>query len=65
MERLAFRYDRHEEITRYIRMWHMYYHPMVMCVFCLLLKNSANPDAMKYKLIPSTFHKICILNSLP
>ena len=23
MERLAFRYDRHEEITRYIRMWHI------------------------------------------
>ena len=27
MERLAFRYDRHEEIVRYIRMWHVYYHP--------------------------------------
>ena len=36
-ERLAFRYDRHEEIVRYIRMWHVYYHPMVMHVFCLPL----------------------------
>ena len=25
MERLAFHYDRHEEIARYIRMWHVYY----------------------------------------
>ena len=33
MERLAFHYDRHEEITRYIWMRHMYYHPMVMCMF--------------------------------
>ena len=32
MERLAFCYDRHEESTRYIRMRHMYYHPMVMRV---------------------------------
>ena len=38
MERLAFRYDRHEEIARYIRMWHVYYHPMIMRVFCLSLK---------------------------
>ena len=38
MERLAFCYDRHEEIVRYIRMWHVYYHPMVMRVFCLPLK---------------------------
>ena len=35
MERLAFRYDRHEGIVRYIRVWHVYYHPMVMRVFCL------------------------------
>ena len=41
MERLAFRYDRHEEIAKYIRMWHIYYHPMVMRVFCLRLKFSA------------------------
>ena len=39
MERLAFRYDRHEEIANYIRIWHVYYHLMVMRVFCLLLKN--------------------------
>ena len=32
MERLAFRYDRHEEIAKYIRMWHIYYHSMVMRV---------------------------------
>ena len=42
---LAFRYDRHEEIVRYIRMWHVYYHldyhPMVIRVFCLPLKISA------------------------
>ena len=41
MERLAFRYDRHEEIAKYIRMWHIYYHPMVMRMFCLRLKFSA------------------------
>ena len=64
MERLAFRYDRHEEITGYIRMRHVYYHPMVMCVFCLPLKFSARfviPDAIKYNLILNTFYKICIL----
>ena len=38
MERLAFRYDRHEEITKYIRMRNIYYHPTVMHVFCLLIK---------------------------
>ena len=41
----------------------MYYHPMVMCVFCLPLKLSAGsvfPDAIKYSLILNTFHKICI-----
>ena len=27
MERLAFRYDRHEEIARHIQMWHIYYVP--------------------------------------
>ena len=37
MERLAFRYDRHEEIIRYIEMRHIYNHPMVMHVFCLPL----------------------------
>ena len=36
--RLAFRYDRHEEIVRYVQMWHIYYHPRVMRVFCLPLK---------------------------
>ena len=30
--------DRHEEIANYIRIWHVYYHLMVMRVFCLLLK---------------------------
>ena len=34
MERLAFRYDRHGKITRYIRMRNIYYHPTVMHVFC-------------------------------
>ena len=38
MERLAIRYDRHEEITRYIRMRNIYYHPTVMQVFCLPFK---------------------------
>ena len=38
MERLAIRYDRHEEIANYIRMWHIYYHAMVMRVFRLHLK---------------------------
>ena len=37
MEGLVFHYDRHEEITRYIRMRDMHY-PMVMHVFCLPLK---------------------------
>ena len=32
MERLVFRYDRHEEVANYIRIWHIYYHPMVMRV---------------------------------
>ena len=39
MERLAFRYDRHEEVTRYIQIRDIYYHPTVMHVFCLPLKN--------------------------
>ena len=38
MERLVFLYDRHEEITKYIQMRHIYYHPTVMHVFCLPLK---------------------------
>ena len=38
MERLAFHYDRHEEIANYIQMWHVYYNPMVMCVL-LTFKN--------------------------
>ena len=33
MKGLAFRYDRHEEITRYIWMRNMHYHTMVMHVF--------------------------------
>ena len=37
MEGWAFRYDGHEEITRYIRMRDIHYHPMVMRVFCLPL----------------------------
>ena len=32
MEGLAFRYDRHEEIERYIQMWRIYYHLMVIRV---------------------------------
>ena len=35
---LAFHYDRHEEITRCIQMRDIYYHPMVMHVFCSSLK---------------------------
>ena len=38
MEGLVFRYDRHEEITRYIRMSDICYHPVVMCVL-LTFKN--------------------------
>ena len=63
MERLAFYYDRHKEIARYIRMWHIYYHPMGMRVFCLHLKFSAGfvfPDAIEYNLILNMFHKTCI-----
>ena len=66
MEWVMFRYDRHEEITRYIQMRDMHYHPMVMHVFCLPLKNSASfviQDAIQYNLIFNTFHKICILIS--
>ena len=38
MERLEFRYDRHEEITKYIRMRNMYYDPTVLRVL-LTFKN--------------------------
>ena len=40
IERLAFLYDRHEEITRHIWMKHIKicYHPTVIHVFCLPLK---------------------------
>ena len=38
IERLVIRYDRLEEITRYIRMRNIYYHPTVMQVFCSPLK---------------------------
>ena len=38
MERLVFRYDRHEESIRYIWMRHIYYYPMVIRVFCVPLK---------------------------
>ena len=38
MERLAFHYDRHEEITRYVQMRHLYYHPTVMRIL-LIFKN--------------------------
>ena len=41
MKRLAFCYDRHEEIIRYFQMRNIYYHPKVMHVFCLPLKFSA------------------------
>ena len=41
IERLMFRYDRHEEITRYIRMWHVYYHPMVMRIYILISSSGA------------------------
>ena len=54
LKRLTFCYDRHEEITRYIRMRNIHYHPMVMHVFCLPLKISAGfviPDAIEYNLI--------------
>ena len=68
MERLAFRYDRYEEITRYIQMRHMYYHPMVIHVFCLALKVFGwfcYSRCHKVILIMLMFHKICILISLP
>ena len=66
MEGLAFRYDRHEEITRYIQMRDMHYHSMVMRVlptfkmfgwFCY-------SNAIQYNLIFNMFHKICVLISL-
>ena len=68
MEGLVIHYDKHEEITRYIRMRDMHYHPMVMHVFCLPLKFLAGfliPDAIEYNLIFNTIHKICILISSP
>ena len=55
MEGLVFCYDRHKEITKYIRMKDMHYHPMVLHMFCLPLKFLAGfvviPDAIEYKLI--------------
>ena len=60
-ERLAFCYDRHEEITRYIQTWKC-------MLFCLPLNFSVGfvvPDAIKSNLIPNTFHKICIQISSP
>ena len=51
MERLAFRYDRHEEITRYSRMRNIYYHLMVMHVFCLPSAGFVIPDTIEYNLI--------------
>ena len=68
MERLAFHYDRHEEISRCIRMRQIYYHPIVMCVFSLLLKIFSwfvIPDIIEYNTILNMFHKICIQISLP
>ena len=68
IEKLAFRYDRHEESIRYIWMRHMYYLPMVMCVlrtfknFQLVLLFQT---PIKSNLIVNTFYKICILISLP
>ena len=38
MERLAFCYGRHQEIVRYIRMWHVYHHPMGMRVLLTFKK---------------------------
>ena len=35
--------DRHEEITRYIRMRHMYCHPMVMRVLLTFSASFVNP----------------------
>ena len=61
-----FRYDRHEEITRYVWIRHMYYHPMVMRVFCLPLKFFGCfviPDAIVYNLILNMFQKTYILIS--
>ena len=58
MKRVAFCYDRHEEIVRYIQMWYIYYHPMVMRVFCLPLKFLAAfviPDTIEYTLILNHF----------
>ena len=64
MEGLAFCFDRHEEISRYIWMGDMHYHAVVMHLFCLPLKILAGfviPDTIQYNLIFNTFHKICIL----
>ena len=63
-----FLYNRYEEITRYIQMRHIYYHPTVMHVFYLPLKILAGfviPDVIEYNLILNMFHKICILISSP
>ena len=64
MKRLGFRYDRHEGMTRYVQIRHMYYHPMVMRVFCLLSAGSVIPDAIVYILILNTFQKTYVLISL-
>ena len=45
----------------------MHYHPLVMCLFYLPLKIFGwfvIPDVIQYNLI-RTFHKICMLISLP
>ena len=67
MKRLAFHFDRHKEMVRYVQMWHIYYYPRVMRVFCLPLKFSAAfvfPDTIEYNLILITFHEMRIQISL-
>ena len=64
MEGLVFCYDRHEEITRYIRMRDMHYHLMVMLVFCLPLKIFSWFCYSRCHTVFDAFHKICILISL-
>ena len=64
MERLAFHYDRarHEEITRYIWMWHIYILSSNgnACVMLTFLAGFVIPDAIEYNLILNMFHKKCI-----
>ena len=70
MEGLAFCYDRHEEITRYIRMRDMHYlssngNVCVLLTSKKFLAGFVITDAIQYNLTFNTFHKMCILISSP